>query len=184
VANVPPGATDALDVGCGEGWLARELHKKVAHVVGIDTDEPSVLTARARGSNEGTEYVVGDFLTYGFTPNNFDLIVAVASLHHMDEETALRRMAQLLRPGGLLAIVGLAKSHSVIDLASDVGGMFATRAHKLVKPSWETPAPKVWPPPHTYHEVRRLSAGVLPGRRFRRRAMFRYVLTWTKPSEK
>lgn len=181
MAIVPCHASSALDVGCGEGWLARELHGKIAHVVGLDLDEPSVLAARA-SSDKGIEYVVGEFLSYEFSPGSFDVIVAVASLHHMDEEAGLRRMSQLLRPGGSLGVVGVARSRSPVDLAYDVAGALTTRAHKLTKPYWETPAPKVWPPPHAYGYLRRLSADILPGRRFRRGVMFRYILTWAKPT--
>lgn len=182
LARVPPNASDALDVGCGEGWLLRELHHVAPHVVGIDLDERSVLGARASSSEQGTEYVVGDFLAHSFMPSSFDVVIAVASLHHMDEEAALHRMAELLRPGGLLAVVGLARSRSPVDLAHDLAGMLATRAHKRTRSYRETPAPKVWPAPHTYGELRRISAAILPGRHFRRRAMWRYVLMWHKPA--
>lgn len=38
LAAVPPGARRALDVGCGEGTLTRELRRRVAEVTGIDRD--------------------------------------------------------------------------------------------------------------------------------------------------
>jgi hypothetical protein len=78
--------------------------------------------------------------------------------------------------------VGIARTSSLRDLVFDLGGVVATRAHRVTKSSWETPAPKILTPPHTYGDLRRLSAMVVPGRRFRRGAMWRYVLTWTKPS--
>jgi 2-polyprenyl-3-methyl-5-hydroxy-6-metoxy-1,4-benzoquinol methylase len=180
--RVPLGAAQALDVGCGEGWLARELRRTVGHVAGIDADESSLLAASASGQIDGVEYLLGDFLDYPFEPASFDFVTAVASLHHMDEQAGLARMAELLRPGGTLGVVGLARSGSAPDLAYDLAGAFATRAHKRTKAYWETPAPKVWPPPHTYAQLRRLSQTILPGREFRRRAMWRYTITWTKPA--
>ncbi|MGH9044991.1 MAG: class I SAM-dependent methyltransferase [Acidimicrobiales bacterium] len=179
---IPDGAQDALDVGCGEGWLVREMRQRVGHVVGIDTDAFSILAARAVGDVDGVEYLQGDLLTWPFQPASFDFVTAVASLHHLDEEAALTRMAQLLRPGGTLGVAGLARTRSPRDLAFDIAGAVATWAHKRTKIYWETPAPKIWPPPHHYGELRHLSATVLPGRRFRRGAMWRYVLTWTKPT--
>jgi SAM-dependent methyltransferase len=179
---IPEGAQDALDVGCGDGWLVREMRQRVGHVVGIDTDAFSILAARAIGEIDGIEYLQGDLVAWPFEPASFDFVTAVASLHHLDEKTALTRMAQLLRPGGTLGVVGLARTRLPRDLAFDVAGVFATRAHKRTKTYWETPAPKIWPPPHHYGELRRLSATVLPGRRFRRGAMWRYVLTWAKPA--
>lgn len=179
---IPDGTQDALDVGCGEGWLVREMRQRVGHVVGIDPDVVSILAARAADERDGIEYLQGDLLTWPFQPASFDFVTAVASLHHLDEEAALTRTAQLLRPGGTLGVVGLARTRSPRDLAFDIAGAVATRTHKGTKTYWETPAPKIWPPPHHYGELRRLSASVLPGRRFRRGAMWRYVLTWTKPA--
>jgi len=179
--EVPASASVALDVGCGEGWLVRELNGMVHRVIGLDPDEETVANARSHGPTGGAEYIVGDFLTYPFQPASFDLITSVAALHHMDEEAALRRMAELLRPRGTLGVVGLGRSRLPADIVWELAGAVATRAHKLTKSYWETPAPKVWPPPHSYDELRRMSGLVLPGRQFKRRAVWRYVITWTKP---
>lgn len=179
--RVPRGATDALDVGCGEGWLVRELREQVSHVIGIDPDHGSITNARAAGTPDGVEYLQADLLGGPLLPASFDIVIAVASLHHMDERAGLTRMAELLRPGGMLGVVGLARTRSPGDLAFDIAGVMVTRAHGRPTGYWQTPAPKVWPPPHSYGQLRRLSAAVLPGRRFRRRLMWRYVLTWSKP---
>ncbi|WP_326643526.1 methyltransferase domain-containing protein [Nonomuraea fuscirosea] len=44
---VPDGAKSALDVGCGEGTLARELRRVVPHVTGIDPDAAVLGLARS-----------------------------------------------------------------------------------------------------------------------------------------
>jgi ubiquinone/menaquinone biosynthesis C-methylase UbiE len=180
---LPVGAHDALDIGCGEGWLVRELRQTVPHVVGIDADAFSVAAAGASDHRDGIEYLLGDFLSWPFTPASFDMVTAIASLHHLDERAALRKVVEVLRPGGVLGVVGMARTRSLRDLAFDVAGAGATRLHKRRKGCWETPAPKVWPPPHSYSELRRLTESVLPGREFRRVVMFRYVLTWSKPKQ-
>ncbi len=46
--------------------------------------------------------MTGDFLTTAFEPASFDVVTAVASLHHMDAAAALTRMRDLVRPGGVL----------------------------------------------------------------------------------
>jgi methyltransferase family protein len=46
LAAVPDGARRSLDVGCGEGMLARDMRRVVAHVTGIDRDAASTDVAR------------------------------------------------------------------------------------------------------------------------------------------
>jgi SAM-dependent methyltransferase len=116
-----------------------------------------------------------------FEPESFDFVACVSSLHHLDEEPGLVRMAELLRPGGVLGVVGLARSRLPLDLPWEVAGAVSTRVHKLVKTYWETPAPKIWAAPHSYTELREISQRTLAGSTFRRRALWRYVPVWTKP---
>jgi SAM-dependent methyltransferase len=176
--SVPDWAGRALDVGCGEGLLAQELRALVPQVVGIDRDEGSVTRARTRFPL-GAHYVLGDFMAYPFEPASFDFISSVASLHHMDESAALDRMRALLRPGGRLVVIGLARSSWPRDGVVDVAGMVANHAHKRSKAEVEDGSPKIWPPPHTYRQTRRLALRALPGARYRRHLLWRYSLVWT-----
>ena len=112
-------------------------------------------------------------------------MVSVATLHHIDAAAGLRRFAELVRPGGVVAIVGLARSTTLglpVD-PIDLLGAVATRYEKHVRGRtfWEHRAPMVWPPPVTYAEMRRISRDVLPGRTFRRHLLWRYSIVWTKP---
>ncbi|RNG26068.1 class I SAM-dependent methyltransferase [Streptomyces botrytidirepellens] len=175
---VPDGARHALDVGCGEGMLARELRRTVPHVTGIDLHGPSIDQARAHPGD--IDYVLGDFLTHPFAPASFDVIASVATLHHMDAATGLARMRDLLRPGGVLAVVGLARD-TPRDLPHVVAGVVVGTAHRAVKGQWQHPSPIVWPPPVTYRQMRALAAEVLPGARYRRHVLFRYSIVWHKP---
>ena len=168
-------------MGCGEGLLARELRQVVPHVVAIDSDEPVLERARQQDAGSCVEYVTGDFLSYGFAPESFDVIVSVAALHHMDPAAALRRMRELLRPGGTLAVVGLARSRPH-DLPADLAGVVAHRALLVGKSYQAVNAPTIWPPPQTYAQVRRIASDTLPGVRYRRHLLWRYSLVWSKPA--
>jgi SAM-dependent methyltransferase len=181
LAAVSPGTGDALDVGCGEGMLARALRTKVPRVVGVDPDEKSIALARAQGDD--VTYVQADVLRHPFPPSSFSFIASVATLHHMDARTALARLRDLLRPGGTLVIVGLARS-TVADVPFVLAGAVATRLHRRTKGFWEHPSPMVWPPPETYGGMRRLASSVLPGVHYRRHILWRYSLLWTKPGER
>src|SRR6185503_19328267 len=50
LATVPPGRV--LDVGCGEGWLARAAASLGHRVVGVDASAPLIERARDLGGGE------------------------------------------------------------------------------------------------------------------------------------
>jgi len=174
---IPPGAQAALDVGCGEGMLCRQLRERVPRVVGIDADPASIAMATSAGGD--IEYVRGDFLSRDFVPESLDLIASVAALHHMDVAQALTRMRELLRPGGVLAIVGLAR-HTAADLPYGAMGFFAHRVLKRRHGLWKQPSP-IADPVLTHRQTRRLVAEVLPGARYTQHVLFRFSVRWTRP---
>ncbi|HAS11708.1 MAG TPA: class I SAM-dependent methyltransferase [Acidimicrobiaceae bacterium] len=180
---VPPGAQRALDVGCGEGMLSRDLHETVPEVVGLDLHEPSLDLARAQSDGDGITWVLGDVLDHPFEPASFDVVASIAALHHMDTVAGLEAMRDLLRPGGVLVVVGLARTRFPRDLGWQVAGAVSTRWLKLSpkRTYWEHSAPIVWPPPDTYAGLRAIAERVLPGVAYRRHVLWRYSLVWTKP---
>jgi len=182
LAAVPAGCERALDVGCGEGDLARELRRHAAHVSAIDVDARSLELAGAQGG--GVEYLLGDFASFPLQPASFDFVVCVGALHHMDAASALARMRALLRPGGALAVLGLARSRYPADLPRDALAAVVSRALRLRRGWWESPAPQVWPPPHTYAQMRRIAQAELPGARLRRHLLWRYSIVWTAPQSR
>jgi SAM-dependent methyltransferase len=181
LAAVPSGCRRALDVGCGEGMLARQLGDRIAHVVGIDKDAASIEAARDQSPDGQAEFVCGDFLSHQFPPASFGLVACVAALHHMDPEAGLVRMSELLAPGGSLVIVGCARSGPV-GLLVDVAAIIPNRVHMAAKGYWQHPSPVVWPPLHSYRQIRSLATRMLPGVQYRRHLLWRYSLVWVKPA--
>jgi SAM-dependent methyltransferase len=180
---VPPGCQQALDVGCGEGTLARQLRRVVPRVVGIDRDPASVELGRRQDPGGAVEFICGDFLAHPFAPASFHMITSVAALHHMDASVALREVSQLLVPGGVLAVVGLARSQLPRDMPWEAAAVLANLGYRLTRSYWEQPLPTVWPPPHTYADIQVLAQQALPGVRYQRHLLWRYSLAWTKPTD-
>jgi 2-polyprenyl-3-methyl-5-hydroxy-6-metoxy-1,4-benzoquinol methylase len=177
---VPEDAERALDIGCGEGMLARSLRRVVPDVTGIDLDAPSLEQARSEPGD--IDYVLGDFLTHPLEPASYDVVASVATLHHVDARAGLTRMADLVRPGGVLAIIGLARLTLPRDLPYALTAAAITTIHRARKGLWHHPSPIVWPPPTTFTEIQALAADVLPGVAYRRHLLLRYTLTWHKPT--
>ncbi|GAA1403660.1 class I SAM-dependent methyltransferase [Oerskovia paurometabola] len=118
---VGPGTRTALDVGCGEGLLTRRLRAAGAgEVLGLDLDPAQVDRARlaAGGSpgQTGLDYVTGDVLDpLTGLAGPFDLVTTVATLHHLPLDAGLRRLRDLVAPGGTLAVVGLTRPRTAWD---------------------------------------------------------------------
>lgn len=96
-----------LDLGCGQGYMSRQLALKGARVVGVDLSEGQIGHARAHEAEHplGIEYRVMDAGKVGknWDANSFGLVMACMSLQDMpDPEHALRGAFQVLVQGGRL----------------------------------------------------------------------------------
>lgn len=176
---IRPGYTRALDVGCGEGVLTRELRAVLPHVTGVDRDGPSIALARAQDPRGEIEYLHADVRDADL--GSYDLVASVATVHHLDAAEALTRLRELVAPGGTLVVIGLARSQLPGDLPRELAAAVASRVLRARRGWWEHSAPTVWPPPETYAGMRRIAADVLPGARFRRHLLWRYSLVWARP---
>ncbi|WP_284328032.1 class I SAM-dependent methyltransferase [Demequina litorisediminis] len=93
LAAIPEGARTAVDVGCGEGFMARRLAERGLAVTAIDEHADSIRRARAQGEDSIT-YLEGDALTDALPAGPYDVVLAVASLHHMDLTEGLSRLKE------------------------------------------------------------------------------------------
>ena len=180
LAAIPPAAIHILDAGCGDGILTAQLARAgVPHVVGLDVDQGVLDRAKTRHPGVTVEWLRGDILDVPFEAGSFDAVVSVATLHHLNAEEGLLRFAELVRTGGVVAVVGLA-ANNWWDLPYALIGHGARLLIGRVRGHWEHSAPMVWPPPATYREVKQIARRVLPGVRYRRHLLGRYSLIWTK----
>jgi len=181
---VPPGCRAAIDVGCGDGMLACELAARCESVTGIDRDPRMIELARERGQAGAVgnlAFVQGDFLAYPFAAGSFDFACANTALHHMGTATALRQLARVLRPGGRLAVVGLASNGSPADWVVGGAGLPASWYYKITRGEGHPGAP-ILAPDMTWAQARATARQVLPGVRYRRHLLWRYSLVWDKPA--
>ena len=180
---VPPGCGPALDVGCGDGVLAARLAERCAQVTGIDRDRRMIAVARAQACDHTrVRFIEADFLAHGFPPASFDFVCANTSLHHMDFAMALTAMARALRPGGGLAVVGLAADRSFGDYLVSASGIPLNLLYRALYREGNSGAP-IKNPEMTWAEVQTAARGLLPGVRYRRHLLWRYSLLWRKPPQ-
>jgi ubiquinone/menaquinone biosynthesis C-methylase UbiE len=116
---LPPPGRQTLDIGCGEGRLARDLKEFGHRIVGIDSS-PS-LVAAAREFDPSMEVRLADATALPLEDACADLAVAFMSLQDIDEmPAAVREVARVLKAGGrfCLAIVHPINSAGSFEQAS------------------------------------------------------------------
>lgn len=98
-----PGTT-ALDVGCGLGFFSQSLYSRDVDVIACDLGPKLVEHTRDK---VGCQAVIADALDLvgQFGENRFDMVVSSECIEHTpDPYAAVRQMAGVLKPGGLLSI--------------------------------------------------------------------------------
>jgi len=102
----PAGPRHVLDLGCGTGDVALGLVGRAERIVGIDRSEAMLRVARARRGGDhpslAWQCIAAEAFAY---PGPYSLVVAGESLHWMDWDRVLPRIAASLGRGAMLAIV-------------------------------------------------------------------------------
>jgi 2-polyprenyl-3-methyl-5-hydroxy-6-metoxy-1,4-benzoquinol methylase len=95
-----------LDVGCGEGWLSRELTKLGAHVTGMDASAPLIDIARATGGGPDYACVAYEVLESDAAAlaGPFDLVVCNFALLDDRVATLLSALARRLPASGVIVV--------------------------------------------------------------------------------
>lgn len=94
---IPRGLT--LDVGCGEGRVARALKECGYRMVGVESSRG--LVAAAQEADPSFDVHLADAAQMTFPDDHFDLAVASLSLMNMDEmPQVVSEIARVLRPMG------------------------------------------------------------------------------------
>jgi SAM-dependent methyltransferase len=186
LANLPAERHAALDVGCGQGVLVASLAPHVARVTGNDADPGMRADAAERCA--GLPGVTIDGGDWTRLDGPFDLVTMVAVLHHLDVPAALRRVTEVLAPGGRFLAVGLAPPGTVRDHLWDAASIVTNPVIGFVKhprvnrAGVQPPACPVKDPTMTYGELRAHVERALPGATMRHRLGFRHTIAWTKPA--
>ncbi|MFD8807458.1 class I SAM-dependent methyltransferase [Streptomyces sp. NPDC059597] len=99
-----------LDIGCGPGTITADLAALVpeGRVTGLDRAPGILAQARATAAERGlnnTDFAVGDVHALDFPDDTFCVVHAHQVLQHVgDPVRALREMARVTRPGGIVAV--------------------------------------------------------------------------------
>ena len=117
---------DVLDVGCGTGIAARQFQAAGGKVLGVEPDARMADFAR----RTGVEVEVATIEAWDPAGRQFDAVVAGQAWHWVDPVAGAARAAQVLRPGGLLAVFW-----NVFELPPEVAEAFAAVYRRVLPDS-------------------------------------------------
>jgi SAM-dependent methyltransferase len=101
-AGLGPGVR-ALEIGCGTGLFTEMFAQTGVELIALDISADLLKKARAREIlSDKVQFLEGRFEESDIG-GPFDAVVGSSILHHLDLETALPRIFELLKPGGVMS---------------------------------------------------------------------------------
>jgi ubiquinone/menaquinone biosynthesis C-methylase UbiE len=192
IKHVPQNCENALEIGCGTGAFARLLSKRCKRVIALDLSPEMIRVARSRSTQfENIEFQLADAMTWDFPESEFDYVCSIATLHHLQQRELFLKIKDALKPGGVLVILDLVESNSLVERMVDVMALGVSGGLRLIhngrlKPPAEVR--KAWEQ-HGKHDsystasdMRTLSDQILRGAIVRRHLFWRYSLVYQKPT--
>ncbi|WP_245908104.1 class I SAM-dependent methyltransferase [Pseudosporangium ferrugineum] len=104
-AGVGPGAR-VLEIGCGTGQATVALAERGYRVLAVELGADMAAVARRNLARfESVAVVTGAFEEWALPREPFDVVFSATAFHWVDPAVRVRKSADALRPGGILATV-------------------------------------------------------------------------------
>ena len=188
LSHVPQNCENALEIGCGTGAFARLLAKRCQRVVALDLSSEMIRVGRSRSSQfHNLEFQLADAMTLDFPQSHFDFICSIATLHHLQQRELFVKIKDALKPNGVLVVMDLVESNSLVERMLDVFGFGVSGGLRLLhngrlKPPAEVRAAWEQHGKHDHYatvsQMRALADEILPGANVRRHLLWRYSLVF------
>jgi len=108
-----------LEIGCGSGQLTRSLVTRGLHVTALEPGKNLIALARQNLEGAGAaEFINARFEDAPCPHEHFRAVFSASALHWVDPEVSWRKIADVLVPGGTLALIsyfGLEEQRSKHD---------------------------------------------------------------------
>ncbi len=104
------GGARVVDVGCGDGRHVAQGARRGCRAIGLDYDAGELRRARDATRGLRVDFIAADASRLPFRTGVFDAVICTETLEHLpDDRGAVREIARVLQPGGLL--LGAVPSH-------------------------------------------------------------------------
>jgi len=109
--HLSPAPARVLDVGCGTGYLLRQLAIRLpdaAGLVGVDPAPQMVKASEQSASDVRLSFHTGVAEALAFQNESFDMVVSTTSFDHWaDQRAGLAEVSRVLKSGGHLVLADL-----------------------------------------------------------------------------
>ncbi len=129
LAAVAPNREIAVDVGCGNGQLTRQLASHFAAVVGLDPSADQIANAVP---HERIRYQCAPAEELPSADASVSLVAAAQAAHWFDLPAFYDEVRRVLVPGGVLALI----SYGVLRLEADLDERFSRFYWQEIGPWW------------------------------------------------
>ena len=179
-----------LDIGCGTGELARKLKNYCSKVIGIDISPGMIKEAKNRNRETDIEFITTDVEEYlSITNNTFDVVISIATFHHLAMERIFNLIKTKLNKDGVLLILDLYRQQTVFEYMLSILATLCNPIMYLIKRGslFNTKEEKnAWKDHFKYDkystikEIRRIAEKELGDVSIRRHLFWRYSLIYIK----
>jgi len=113
-----------MDFGAGTGLISSQIAPYVKKIVAVDTSEAMLSKLASKPELKGKVEIICQDITDKAMDEKFDLIMSAMAMHHVeDTDKLIKRFAQHLKPGALIALADLDKEDGSFH-PSDMEGIF------------------------------------------------------------
>lgn len=120
----------AWDAATGNGQLAVGLAERFEQVFATDISENQLANAQPRPN---IQYAVGSAEAPDFPDQSFDLLTVGQAAHWFDFDAFYRSARRVLKPGGILALVG----YNVLTVDAPTDAIFNRLYHETLEGYWD-----------------------------------------------
>lgn len=105
ISKIPKNVNSILDVGCGNGWVAKEFIPKGKWVYSLDVSVTNPSKARKLYPDEKHFGIAADSFHLPFNDNFFDCVIASEIIEHVfDPAKFVQELFRVVKKGGSLII--------------------------------------------------------------------------------
>ena len=180
----------ALDIGCGTGEFTKKLSSLFSKVIGIDVSPKMIDEAKKRNNPSNVDFINVDVETYlKTTEEKYDLIISIATFHHLEYASVLNHIYDKLQSNGMLVILDLYKIDTLyeyfLSFIAKILNPFAYLIHRGTF-SATREEKELWRPHLQYDkyttlkEIRQIGNSVLGNVEIKRHLFWRYSLIYRK----